>query len=77
MNPMQEKMEEWKKNVVQLDKDHAKGTNLNMSLVHTEPSEYGVAINWISGKLNGGKDQRNGSLLCSVNTIKIGPVLQE
>ena len=28
MNPMQEKMEEWKKNVVQLDKDHAKGKSL-------------------------------------------------
>ena len=25
---MQEKMEEWKKNVVQLDKDHAKGKSL-------------------------------------------------
>ncbi len=27
VNPMQERMEEWKKNVVQLDKDHAKGRN--------------------------------------------------
>ena len=74
---MQEKMEEWKKNVVQLDKDHAKGKSLNVRLIYTEPSEYDVAFNWISRKLNGGKNQRNGLLSLSVNAMKIGPVLQE
>ena len=31
---MQEKMEEWKKNVVQLDKDHAKGKTVKITSPH-------------------------------------------
>lgn len=27
--PLQEKLEDWKKNVVNLDKEHAKGNNFN------------------------------------------------
>lgn len=32
VSPLQDKLEDWKKNTVQIDKDHAKGTIINLKI---------------------------------------------